>query len=396
MIIQRSLAEYATYIFTKYPVITITGPRQSGKTTLVKTAFGHKPYVNLERPDTRAFASEDPLGFLNQFPEGAVLDEIQRVPDLLSYIQTIVDARDRNGLFVLTGSHQFDQFELMKNISQSLAGRTALLKLLPFSIEEMAGYFSVAPVDTLLYKGFYPRIHAQDIPPTQALSDYYGTYIERDLRQLIQVRDLSAFETFVKLCAGRVGQLLNLNSLANDAGISHTTARDWLTILEMSYVVFRLPPYHTNTGKRLIKSPKLYFYDVGLVVYLCGIEHEQQLHHYPLRGGFFENMVIAEAMKYRLNQGKNPNLSFYRDSTGNEVDLLYPIGPDVLPVEIKAGQTVTADYFRGIKAFERFRGKLDSGAVIVYGGQETQQRTGVTVTPVQGLAKVLGECTGEG
>ena len=277
----------------------------------------------------------------------------------------------------------------MHGISQSLAGRTALLKLLPFSIEEMRDHFPVQSVDELFFKGFYPRIHAQEIPPVQALGDYYGTYIERDLRQLVQIKDLSTFEIFVRLCAGRVGQLLNLNSLANDSGISHTTAREWISILEASYILFRLPPYHANTRKRLVKSPKLYFYDIGLVSYLCGIEHEQQLHNHPLRGNFFENVAVVEALKFRLNRGRDANLCFYRDSTGNEVDLLYPLGPDVLPVEIKAGQTITGDLFKGLKAFERFRGPLDAGAVVVYGGRDAQRRTGVAIVPLQGFTDLL-------
>ena len=386
MPIERTMAEYTAFIATKYPVVTITGPRQSGKTTLVKTVFAEKPYVNLERPDIRSFALEDPIGFLQQYPDGGVLDEIQRTPDLLSYIQTIVDETKRPGLFILTGSRQF---ELMNRISQSLAGRTSLLKLLPFSIEEMEGHFPTDDIDTLIYKGFYPRIHADDLPPTQALGDYYSTYVERDLRQLIQIKDLGLFDTFVRLCAGRVGQLLNLSSLANDAGVSHTTARDWINILEASFVIFRLPPYHTNTSKRLVKSPKFYFYDIGLAAYLCGIDDERQLRTYPLRGSFFENMVILEAMKYRLHRGKEAHFTFYRDSIGNEVDLLYPVGPDVLPIEIKSGQTISSDYFKGLRTFERFHGPSSTSAVVVYGGHEAQRRTNATITSIQSLYQVL-------
>lgn len=386
MLIARTLSSYAAFIAAKYPVVTITGPRQSGKTTLVKTVFDKKPYVNLERPDIRAFAEEDPIGFLGQYPEGAVLDEIQRVPDLLSYIQVIIDEREQPGQFILTGSHQF---ELMSRISQSLAGRTALMKLLPFSIEEMEGHLPTDDIDALMYSGFYPRIHIHDIPPTRAMGDYYGTYVERDLRQLVQIKDLAVFDAFVRLCAGRVGQLLNLSSLANDAGISHTTAREWINLLEASYVVFRLPPYHTNASKRLVKSPKLYFYDIGLAVYLCGIDDESQLRNYPLRGSFFENMVILEALKYRQHRGMEAPFTFYRDSTGNEVDLLYPVGPDLLPIEIKAGKTISSDYFKGLNAFERFHGPFPKGAAIVYGGAEAQQRTGVTVTSIQALYRLL-------
>lgn len=387
MLIKRNLYAYARSIFEKYPIVTITGPRQSGKTTLARSAFPDKSYANLERPDVRLFAQEDPLGFLGQFPDGAVLDEVQRVPELLSYLQVQVDEDNRTGLFVLTGSHQF---ELMQGISQSLAGRTALLKLLPFALTELVGYHSFESADAFLYKGFYPRIYDHDMPPTQALADYYATYIERDLRQLIQVKDLSLFDRFVRLCAGRVGQLLNIGSLANDVGIAHTTAREWLTILEASFIVYLLPPYHTTTSKRLIKSPKLYFYDVGLATYLCGVEYETQLQTYPLRGNFFENMIVLEILKHRLHQGRDPNLCFYRDSTGNEVDVLYPVGPDQLvPIEIKSGQTINSSYFKSFKAYERFRGKPETRSAIVYGGQSGQKRSGVTVVSWHAVSDFL-------
>ncbi|HGG59360.1 MAG TPA: ATP-binding protein [Gammaproteobacteria bacterium] len=279
--IPRTLESHATAAFAKYPVITITGPRQSGKTTLARNTFAGKPYANLENPVTRQFAHEDPLAFLGQYPQGAVIDEIQRVPDLLSYIQVVVDEKRENSLFVLTGSQQF---ELMRGISQSLAGRTALLKLLPFSIAELTGHFSPG-IDEMLFKGFYPRVYDQDIAPDQAYGDYFETYVERDLRQLVNIKNLGLFQRFVKLCAGRCGQLLNLNSLANDTGISRSTAREWMTVLEASYIVFLLPPFHANIGKRLIKSPKLYFYDVGLASWLLGIEEQRQIATHPLRGG---------------------------------------------------------------------------------------------------------------
>lgn len=278
--IPRALAGHAASVFIKYPVVTITGPRQSGKTTLANATFPDKPYANLESPVTRQFAEEDPIGFLNQYPEGAIIDEIQRVPDLLSFIQVIVDEKQKNSLFILTGSQQF---ELMRGISQSLAGRTALLKLLPLSISELTSFFPLG-VDEMLFKGFYPRIYDQNIPPYQVYGDYYETYVERDLRQLINIKNLSLFQRFIRLCAGRCGQLLNLNSLANDSGISQSTAREWMTILEASYIVFLLQPFHVNIKKRLVKSPKIYFYDVGLAGWLCGIEEERQIATHPLRG----------------------------------------------------------------------------------------------------------------
>lgn len=369
--IPRILAKYATAIFTKYPVVTITGPRQSGKTTLARATFADKAYANLENPVTRQFAQEDPVGFLNQYPEGAVIDEIQRVPDLLSYIQVIVDERRKNSLFVLTGSQQF---ELMRGISQSLAGRTALLKLLPLSIPELSARFSLG-IDEMLVKGFYPRIYDQDIAPAQAYGDYFETYVERDLRQLVNVKNLSVFQRFVRLCAGRCGQLLNLNSLANDTGISQSTAREWMTVLEASYIVFLLQPFHANIGKRLIKSPKVYFYDVGLAGWLCGIEEEIQVATHPLRGSLFENMAIMEALKYRYNHGKRNNLYFYRDSNGNEIDLIYVKGNDMLPIEIKSGQTITSAYFTSMKKFQAlFSDQLPWHGFLIYGGETEQSR----------------------
>ena len=386
--ISRTLAAYAVAIFIKYPVLTITGPRQSGKTTLARATFADKPYANLENPVTRQFAREDPLAFLNQYPEGAVIDEIQRVPDLLSYIQVIVDERRRNSLFVLTGSQQF---ELMRGISQSLAGRTALLKLLPLSIPELSAHFSLG-IDEMLFKGFYPRIYDQDIAPAQAYGDYFETYVERDLRQLVKVKDLSVFQRFVRLCAGRCGQLLNLNSLANDTGISQSTAREWMTVLEASYIVFLLQPFHANIGKRLIKSPKIYFYDVGLASWLCGIEEEKQVATHPLRGSLFENMAIMEALKYRYNHGKRNNLYFYRDSNGNEIDLIYTRGNDLLPIEIKSGQTITPSYFSSLQKFYAlFPDQLPWPGFLLYGGETEQPRQDTTVMRIFSFPQHLDE-----
>jgi predicted AAA+ superfamily ATPase len=386
--IPRILAEYAASIFTKYPVVTITGPRQSGKTTLARATFADKPYANLENPVTRQFAQEDPLAFLNQYPEGAVIDEIQRVPDLLSYIQVIVDERGKNSLFVLTGSQQF---ELMRGISQSLAGRTALLKLLPLSILELSAGFSL-DIDEMLFKGFYPRIYDQDIAPDQAYGDYFETYVERDLRQLVNVKDLSVFQRFVRLCAGRCGQLLNLNSLANDTGISQSTAREWMTVLEASFIVFLLQPFHANIGKRLIKSPKIYFYDVGLASWLCGIEEKNQIATHPLRGSLFENMAIMEALKYRYNHGKRNNLYFYRDSNGNEIDLIYVKGNDMLPIEIKSGQTITSSYFSGLKKFSAlFPDQLPWPGFLIYGGETEQPRQDIKVMRIFSFPEHLNE-----
>jgi len=386
MHIKRTLEPVLKHLAKQYPVVTITGPRQSGKTTLCRKVFPDKDYVSLEALDTRRFAEEDPRGFLAQHPKGAVLDEIQRVPGLVSYIQTIVDENGTPGRFILTGSQQF---EVMSNIAQSLAGRTALVKLLPFSIAEIMGHFDIPSTEHLLYQGFYPRIYDKGLNPTQALGDYLETYVERDLRSLIAVRDLGLFQKFLRLCAGRTGQILNMQGLANEVGISHTTIRSWVSILEASYIIFLLQPYYQNISKRLIRSPKVYFYDVGLAAYLLGIENIKQLGRDPLKGNLFENMVIAEALKYRLNQGKRGNIAFYRDSSGNEVDMIYEMGKDVFPVEIKAGATITNDFFRGLQNFMKVYPHVPWGSGLVYGGSEVQHRSGYAIYPATAVHDML-------
>jgi hypothetical protein len=378
MIVPRIIEPVLGKLARHYPVVTVTGPRQSGKTTLCRKVFPKKPYVNLEAPDVRRFAVEDPRGFLAQYPAGAIFDEIQRAPELLSYMQGLVDESKRNGLFILTGSRQF---EMLASVTQSLAGRTALLKLLPFSIEEMRESFGLTSINRLIVTGFYPRIYDQKLDPNQALGDYFETYVERDLRQVGMIRDLSLFRTFVRLCAGRIGQLLNLHSLANDVGISHTTARSWISLLEASYIVYLLPPLHANIGKRLMKSPKLYFYDVGLAGYLLGLRDELQAGRDPLRGSLFENLVVMEVLKYYLNRGERRPLSFYRDSAGNEVDLVIEMGQRYVPIEIKAGATITEDYFKGLRHFAKvFCGKVESSG-LVYGGSDIQRRTDWMIVP---------------
>jgi uncharacterized protein len=359
----------------QYPVITLTGPRQSGKTTLAKSLFPHKPYVSLENPDTRRYAIEDPRGFLNDYPQGAILDEIQRTPDLPSYLQGIVDADPQPGRFILTGSQQF---ELMTQVTQSLAGRTAVLRLLPFTLAEAArfkGSNAQPDLASTMLTGFYPRIHDKNLNPSQALADYFSTYVERDLRQLAAVHDLQRFERFVRLCAGRTGQLLNLDSLGNDAGVSHATARAWIDLLQTSYIVHLLPPWFTNSGKRLIKSPKLYFYDVGLACWLLGLRTPSQVSRDPLWGSLFENFIIMEALKDRFNAGESAEMYFYRDSEGNEVDLLLPTGGKLHAIEIKAGATVNSDYFKGLKTFAAHHPKAVAGGGVVFGGTQSQNRS---------------------
>lgn len=380
--IQRELQEKCIAFSRQYPVVTITGPRQSGKTTLAKACFPEKPYVNLEEPDQRRLAIEDPRGFLSQFPDGAVLDEIQRAPELPSYIQSIVDSQSRNNLFILTGSQQF---EVSHSISQSLAGRTALMKLLPFSLKELGGWEKEYSPDELLLNGFYPRLYKEKLAPHPFFMNYFETYVQRDLRQLSQIDNLHLFEKFVRLSAARTGQLLNYESLANDVGVSSPTIRKWISLLEASYIAFLLPPFFRNIGKRLIKTPKIYFYDVGLATYLLGIENIQQLKAHPLRGSLFENFVVAEFLKKRYNAVKPSNLFFYRDRTGNEVDLVLEEALSLIPIEIKASMTLNPDFARTLLQFTQLFKDEVKKSLIIYAGQNRQTYQQIQFLPWQEL-----------
>ena len=383
--IDREITRHLKASFEQYPFVTVTGPRQSGKTTLCRQAFPDLQYVNLEAPDQRDFAESDPRGFLSQLGVGAIIDEIQHVPALLSYLQVLADERGGNGLFILTGS---EQFKLSDAINQSLAGRTALLRLLPLSLRERRQTGASDAVDEVIFAGFYPRILDQGLEPRQALGDYFETYVERDVRRLGAIRNLSAFRLFLRLCAGRVGQLVNLSSLGSDAGVSHTTAREWLTVLEASYIVFRLQPFHANIRKRLVKSPKLYFYDVGLASFLLGIESPEQVTTHPLRGALFENVVVTEALKHRFNRGQQPNLSFFRDSTGLECDVFYETGHGISAIEAKSGSTVASDYFTAINRVGELVPDV-SAKTVVYGGAARQSRSDCEVVPLAELAGSL-------
>jgi len=374
--IRRDIQPALLQLSKQYPVVTITGPRQSGKTTLCRATFADKPYVNFEAPDTRTFAREDPRGFLATIPDGAVLDEIQRVPDLPSYLQEIVDSDPVPGKFILTGSQQF---ELMSQVSQSLAGRTALLRLLPLSINELKNADRLPSLFSLILSGFYPRKYQDNLDSTQMLGGYFSTYIERDLRQLSAIHDLQKFERFVRLCAGRTGQLLNMNNLANDAGISHSTVRQWIDLLQASYIIFLLPPWFTNTRKRLVKSPKLYFYDVGLASWLLGIHQPEHIQRDPLYGALFENMIIVDRLKSTYNLARPVGCYFYRDNTGNEVDLIEPEGHQVHAIEIKGGATISADYFKGLSRFKNAFPETFLDGTVIYGGDHSQQRTEWTI-----------------
>ena len=383
--IKREIEPQLKELFSLYPIVTVTGPRQSGKTTLCREVFPELSYANLEAPDQREFADSDPRGFLAQLGTGAIIDEVQRLPALLSYLQVLVDEHGGNSLFVLTGS---EQFELSDAVSQSLAGRTALLRLLPLTLGEWRKGGGSGSVDEMIFSGFYPRILDRGLDPRQALGDYFETYVERDVRRLGGIRNLSAFRLFLRLCAGRVGQLVNLSSLGSDAGISHTTAREWLTVAEASYIVFQLPAFHANIRKRLVRSPKLYFHDVGLASYLLGIESPNQVTTHPLKGALFENLVVTEALKYGLNRGTRPNLSFYRDSKGLECDLLYERKLSIQAIEAKSGSTVASDYFKSIRRVADLLPAI-SKKTIVYGGTARQERGDCDVVPLSDFADWL-------
>ncbi len=365
--IKRELQSVIQFLAKTYPVITITGPRQSGKTTLAKMAFPTYTYCNLEHPENRLLAEKDPKSFFKQFPAPLIIDEVQRVPDLFSYIQVFVDEEKKNGAYILTGSHQLT---LNASISQSLAGRTALVTLLPFSLTELNLINKNFDRDELIYNGFMPRIYDQNQEPTTLYRNYLHTYIERDVRQLINLKVLSRFENFLRLLAGRIGQIINLASLASDTGVSSPTISEWLSVLEASYIIYKLQPYFENLGKRIIKSPKLYFVDVGLASYLLGIESIGQIARDPLLGGLFENMVVLDALKTRYNAGKDANLYFFRDNHKNEVDLLYKYGQKLIPVEIKASRTYNSDFYKGITQFLKING-LGTTGHIIYAGEKT-------------------------
>lgn len=362
--ITRKISPLVLKYASGFPVVTITGPRQSGKTTLVKMLFPDKPYVSLEDLDVRIYATDDPRGFLSQYPDGAIFDEIQRVPDLFSYIQTVVDADNREGMFILTGSQQF---EMMDRISQSLAGRTAIVCLLPFDLEEAYGKAGPPDMETALYTGFYPRIFDRKIDPADSSSFYISTYLERDVRQILNVVDLSRFEIFLQLIAGRTGQLLNYNSLCDETGVSLNTIKSWTSVLEASYIIRILRPYHKRITRRLVKTPKIYFLDTGLAANLLGITSREHLVNHPLKGALFETMVFSELLKRRFNSGNRDNLFFYRDQKGNEIDFLIEEGENLDLIEVKSSQTLNSSFLNGFSRFPPIEG-IKTRNRIIYGG----------------------------
>ncbi|MDR2002681.1 MAG: ATP-binding protein [Prevotella sp.] len=369
--INRELQNKIKEMARKYPVVTLTGPRQSGKSTLLKNTFPDYNYVTVEDPDIRLFASEDPRGFLATYPDKTIIDEIQRVPELFSYIQGHVDNENKEGMYLLAGSHNF---LLLQHVGQSLAGRTAILRLLPFSHSEMqTGNVLPDTVDQEIFKGGYPRLYDKDITPGDFYPFYIQTYVERDVRLIKNIGDLSKFIRFIKLCAGRIGQLLNLSSLANECGVAVSTAQAWVSLLEAGYILYLLKPDHNNYAKRLVKSPKLYFYDTGLACSLLDMKDAKQLSTHFLRGGLFENLVINEFIKKAFNTGKEPEITFWRDSTGNEVDLLNIVDGKPNAWEIKSGATFSSDYFKGIGKWAQLSGTDIEQLHAVYTGDKSMK-----------------------
>lgn len=368
--IQREIENELSESSKEYPVVTIFGPRQSGKTTLVRMVFPDKAYASMEDPDLRLAAESDPRGFLDNFHDGAVLDEIQRLPMLLSYIQGIVDEHNTPGMFILTGSHQP---ELHQSVSQTLAGRTAVLTLLTFSLAELSHYRTNWDPFDLIATGTYPRVHQEKLNPRRFFNAYLQTYIERDVRSLVNIRDLRPFQQFLTLLAGRVGQVVNLTGLSNDIGVSATTIKTWISVLKASFVIFELPPFFENIKKRVIKSPKLYFCDPGLAAFLLGIDTPAQVARDPLRGGLYENLLIAEILKYQYNRGLRTEMYFYRDSNGNEVDLILKKGRRLTAIEIKSAATFTTDFAKGIERLSKAAGNRQIEGVIFYNGSHTHQ-----------------------
>jgi predicted AAA+ superfamily ATPase len=384
--IPRTATKTVLELAKGYPVIAITGPRQSGKTTLVHSAFPDKAYVSLEDPDQLEYALSDPRGFLERFPDGAIFDEIQRAPSLFSYLQTLVDLDNRQGIFILTGSQQFG---LLSKITQTLAGRVGLIQLLPFSLKELQDAAKrVHRLEDWLWQGAYPPIYDKKLSPTHWYGNYVTTYLERDVRRIINLKDLNTFQRFIRMCAARVGQLINLSALGNDCGISHGTVHSWLSVLEASYIIFMVHPHYKNFGKRLVKTPKLYFYDTGLAAWLLGIQDPDHLSIHSNRGPLFESFIIGELIKGRFNRGLVSNLFFWRDNIGNEIDVIVEQGEKLIPIELKSGQTLSGDSIKGIVKWMQISGLSSGTPYLVYGGKENQNRSGIQVLSWKNITKL--------
>lgn len=385
MDIQRDIVKPLKQILGKYPIVAVTGPRQSGKTTLLRHSFPEFEYVNLENPDSRIFAAEDPNNFLKRYSSKVILDEIQRVPSLFSYIQTHVDESRAMGQYILSGSQNF---HLMQNITQSLAGRVAIFRLFPFDNQELSrnSLLNDSYVHCMV-KGFYPAIYDRDIASRTFYSNYIQTYIQRDVTELIAIKDLRLFQNFLALCATRAGQILNINALANECGVSQPTAKSWLSALENSYITFQLQPYYENFSKRVIKSPKLYFYDTGLLCYLLKLNNPDQLLLHPFKGSLFENMMVAEYVKRMYHTDQVEDVWYWRDSGGHEVDLIVQRGDVLEIVEFKATETIMPDLFKGLTYFETISKKINLKKTLVYAGNELQQRSVAEVLPWKDFGK---------
>ncbi len=383
--IERDITGIMLNMYQYFPVITVTGPRQSGKTTLLRKVFDKLPYYSLENLDIRHFALNDPVGFLNQHPEGMILDEVQHTPDLLSYIQGMIDESPEKR-FVLSGS---SQFSVIKQITQSLAGRTGVLELLPFSYNEVKKQADKMRLDEVMLHGFFPALYAGKNIPGLLYPSYVKTYLERDVRDLLQIKDMMQFQTFLRLCSGRIGSLFNASELAGEVGISANTIKSWLSVLQASYIIKLLPPFHENMRKRLIKTPKLYFCDTGLACYLLGIETEQQLARDKMRGHLFENFIVMEALKARYNRGKESNLYFYRDSNGVEVDLLFKNGSDYSAVEIKSSQTYHPEFETGINSLSSLLKERLTDKTILYAGDFENDAAAIKLLNYRNMSRLF-------
>ncbi len=379
-VIEKKLVEMAQ----KFPVIIITGPRQSGKTTLCKKLFKDHKYVSLENPDLREYALLDPRGFIEEYRGKVIIDEVQRVPQLFSYIQGEVDANDIAGQYILTGSQNF---LLLEKIGQSLAGRAYIYNLLPFSTIELKTQYNTTLLSAI-FKGGYPRIYAKNITPQDFFPSYVQTYLERDVRSIINIKELSTFSAFIKICAGRIGQLFNASNIGNELGIDHKTVKSWLALLEASFVIYRLQPWHTNFNKRIIKSPKIYFYDTGLACHLLGIRSKEEINLHFAKGALFENFVVVEHIKETWNRGNRLSSFFWRDSAGNEIDLLIEIGQQLKIVEIKSAKTIKQKFFKGINYFEKLAQRYTIKKYILYAGDESRNQFNTNILPWDSVNKL--------
>lgn len=373
------------------PVITLTGPRQSGKTTLVKQCFSDFTYLNLEETDKKEIALTDPRLFFEIYKGNLIIDEAQNVPDIFSWVQVIVDSEKGDRKFILTGSQNF---LLLERISQSLAGRTAILHLFPFSMEELKNTsFELKNYIDYIFKGFYPRLYEHDLSPGRWLDDYLVSYIERNVRTIINVGDLIQFQRFVRICAGRIGQLVNFSQIGNELGLSYHTVQKWLSVLEASFIVFRLQPWFSNYNKRIIKTSKLYFYDTGLASNLLGIKSSDELNIHFMRGALFENLIISELAKAFYNTGQRPSLYFWRDNSGNEIDCLIESGQKLIPIEIKSGTTISGDWLKGIRFFQKLSGNANpENSFLIYGGLENQIRSDCNVVSWKDVVANIKKC----